>query len=68
MLKHRATHLHFTVSLNCIRTFVEGASLHHTDLLQEKRARMKILLIDPEKNIPIKKIDAILKDMVELYK
>ena len=48
--------------------FVEGASLHHTDLLQEKRARMKILLIDPNKNIPIKKIDAILKDMVELYK
>ena len=48
--------------------FVEGASLHHTDLLQEKRTRMKILLIDPHKNIPVKKIDGILKDMVDLYK
>jgi Domain of unknown function (DU1801) len=47
---------------------VEGARIHHPDLLQEKRARMKILLIDPERDIPIKKIKAILEEMVDLYK
>jgi hypothetical protein len=35
--------------------------LNHPDLLQEKRKRMKILFIDPHKNIPVKKIDEILK-------
>jgi len=34
---------------------VEGKSINHPDLLQEKRARMKILLIDPARNIPIRK-------------
>ena len=47
---------------------VEGASIRHPDLLQEKRARMKILLIDPTRDIPIKKIRMILKQMVDLYK
>lgn len=47
---------------------VEGASIHHPDLLQEKRARMKILLIDPSKNIPVKKIRSILKEVIALYK
>lgn len=35
---------------------VEGNSIHHPDLIQEKRARMKILLIDGSKNIPVKKL------------
>jgi len=48
--------------------FVEGARLQHQDLLQENRVRIKILLIDPHKNIPVKKINGILKDMVALYK
>ncbi|NSL88747.1 DUF1801 domain-containing protein [Chitinophaga sp. Mgbs1] len=47
---------------------VEGSSVHHPDLLQEKRARMKILLLDPEKDLPMKKINSILKDMLALYK
>lgn len=46
--------------------FVDGKSLSHPDLLQENRIRMRILLIDPHKNIPIKKIDRILKEMVDL--
>lgn len=46
---------------------VEGKQLDHPDLLQEKRARMKILLIDPEKDIPVKKIHAILQAMLALY-
>jgi len=47
---------------------VEGARVHHPDLLQEKRARMKILLIDPAKDIPIRKVKAILQDTIALYK
>lgn len=34
----------------------------------EKRARMKILLLDPMQDIPIKKIDSILKEVIALYK
>ena len=47
---------------------VEGARINHPDLLLEKRARMKILLIDPEKDIPVKRIKAILKEALSFYK
>ena len=33
----------------------DGHRIDHPDLLQEKRARMKIFLIDPTKDIPMKK-------------
>ncbi|CAN5790394.1 hypothetical protein BH10BAC2_BH10BAC2_47190 [soil metagenome] len=46
---------------------VEGKSIHHPDLIQEKRARMKILLIDATKDIPVKKVTAILKEALKLY-
>lgn len=46
---------------------VEGKQMLHPDLLQEKRARMKILLIDANKDIPVKKISVILKEMLKLY-
>lgn len=45
---------------------VDGKLIDHPDLLPEKRARMKIFLIDPTKNIPIKTMDAILKEMLKL--
>jgi hypothetical protein len=48
--------------------FVEGNKLDHPDLLAEKRARMKILLLDPEKDLPVKKINTILKEALALYK
>ena len=48
--------------------FVEGSKIHHPDLLLEKRARMKILLVDPEKDLPVKLLNKLLKQMVELYK
>ena len=41
---------------------VEGKKLKHPQLIQEKRARMKILLIDPEKDLHIKTIRSILKE------
>lgn len=47
--------------------FVEGNKLDHPDLLTEKRARMKILLLDPEKDLPMKKINTLLKEMLALY-
>jgi hypothetical protein len=47
--------------------FVEGSRLDHPDLLTEKRARMKILLLDPEKDLPMKKINLLLKQVLALY-
>ena len=45
---------------------VDGNKIDHTDLVIEKRARMKILLIDPTKNIPVRKINLILKEVLGL--
>lgn len=47
--------------------FVDGNKIKHKDLLQEKRVRMKIFLIDPAKNIPLKKINDILKAAIAIY-
>ena len=47
---------------------VEGAKMNHPELLQEKRARMKILLVDPQKDIPVKKIKTILREALSFYK
>ena len=48
--------------------FVNGYAMKHPDLIQEKRARMKILLIDPEKDIPVKKLKALLLEAIALAK
>lgn len=45
---------------------VDGKMINHPDLLKEKRARMKILLIDPKKRIPVIKIKSILKETLAL--
>ena len=47
---------------------VDGKHIIHADLIQEKRVRMKILLIDPNKDIPVKKLNVILKEMIALHK
>ncbi len=47
---------------------VDGKSISHPDLVIEKRARMKILLIDPAKDIRVKKLDSIFKEVLALYK
>ncbi|TKC10372.1 DUF1801 domain-containing protein [Pedobacter polaris] len=44
--------------------FVDGNLIKHEDLLQEKRARMKILLIDENSNLPIEKINDILASAI----
>ncbi|WP_300598962.1 DUF1801 domain-containing protein [Niabella sp.] len=47
---------------------VEGKHIHHPLLQQEKRARMKTLLVDPHKDLPVKTITRILQDMLRLYR
>lgn len=46
---------------------VEGNKINHPDLIQEKRARMKILLLEPDRDLPIGKINAILVEVFALY-
>jgi hypothetical protein len=47
---------------------VEGKYINHPDLIREKRARMKILLVNPDKDIPLRKINSILKEVLSFYK
>jgi Domain of unknown function (DU1801) len=46
---------------------VEGGKINHPLLITEKRARMKIMLVDPEKDIPVKTVHLILQKMLSLY-
>ena len=46
--------------------FVDGRNIDHPKLLMEKRSRMKILVIDPSKDIPITVIKSILKEAIKL--
>lgn len=45
---------------------VNGIKINNPDLLQEKRAKMKILLINPDIAIPVSKIKAILRQAIAL--
>ena len=47
---------------------VEGKRISHPDLIIEKRSRMKIMLFDPNTDLPIKTIQGILKQGIDLYK
>ena len=47
---------------------VEGKHLQHPELEAGDRARMKILRVDPDKDIPIKRIRGILNDALDLYR
>lgn len=47
---------------------VEGKRLHHPDLIQEKRSRMKIMLFDPNQDLPLKTIVTLLQQALNLYK
>jgi len=45
---------------------VDGKDIVHTQLIAEKRSRMKILLIDPNEDLPVKTISVILMAAIEL--
>ena len=47
---------------------VEGKKFDHPGLIIEKRSRMKIMLFDPNKDLPVKTIKAILQQAIDLYK
>jgi hypothetical protein len=47
---------------------VEGKLIDHPDLIQEKRARMKIMLLDPTKDVPVRKVKGILSQVLKHYK
>lgn len=47
---------------------VEGKRIEHPDLLQEERARMKIFLVDPNKDVPLRKLNSILREVLNVYK
>ena len=46
--------------------FVNGNLLIDEDLLVEKRAKMKILLIEPDQDLPIEKINSLLRTVIAL--
>ena len=46
--------------------FVDGTELNHPDLIQEKRAKMKILLINAVTDIPLKKLETIFSMALQL--
>ena len=48
--------------------FVEGKHLNHSALEAGSRKRMKILRINPNKDIPTKKITNLLNQALDLYK
>ena len=47
---------------------VEGKRFDHPALLIEKRSRMKIMLFDPNEDLPVKTIENILQQAINLYK
>jgi len=47
--------------------FVEGRKIDHPALIIEDRARMKIMLLDPNTDLPLETIDTILKMGIDLY-
>lgn len=47
--------------------FVDGNLIEHVDLLQEKRARMKILLVDRNEDLPLEKINCILNQAIRIH-
>lgn len=47
---------------------VEGKRFDEPFLIQEDRSRMKIMLFDPNKDLPLKTIKTILQKAINLYK
>lgn len=48
--------------------FVEGGRMEEGFLLKENRSRMKIMLIDPEVDLPIENIKKVLDKALSFYK
>ena len=47
--------------------FVEGKLFEESVMLQEKRSRMKVFLIDPNADLPIREIEMLLQKALNFY-
>ena len=47
---------------------VEGMRFEEPFLIQEKRSRMKIMLFDPNEDLPLDKIESLLKKAIDFYR
>ncbi|MEQ9592404.1 MAG: DUF1801 domain-containing protein [Cyclobacteriaceae bacterium] len=47
---------------------VEGKKIDHPSLIQEKRSRMKIMLLDPHDDLPLKALQNIFREAKKHYK
>ncbi|MBN8641782.1 MAG: DUF1801 domain-containing protein [Flavobacteriales bacterium] len=47
---------------------VEGQHIHHPNLIIENRSRMKIMLFEPEEDLPITTIEDLIQQALDLYK
>lgn len=47
---------------------VEGKHFDESFLIQEARSRMKIMLLDPNEDLPLERIEMVLQKALELYK
>ena len=47
---------------------VEGSRFDESFLIQENRSRMKIMLLNPNKDLPLKTIENILQRAINFYK
>lgn len=47
---------------------VEGNKVHHPMLIQEKRKRMKILLLEPTADLPMEILNDIMAEALDVYK
>jgi len=47
---------------------VEGQRFDHPSLIIEKRSRMKIMLFEADKDLPVETIEDILKQALDLYR
>ena len=57
-----------TKNINNLTGIVEGKRFDHPALVIEKRSRMKIMLFDPNKDLPIDIINSILQQAINFYK
>ncbi|MFK5972079.1 MAG: DUF1801 domain-containing protein [Flavobacteriaceae bacterium] len=47
---------------------VEGKHLNHSELEEGNRSRMKIFRVNPNKDLPINRIELVLNDALDLYR
>ena len=47
---------------------VEGRNIDHPSLIKGERSRMKILMLNPNRDLPVKTIDAIFKKAMLFYR